>query len=76
MEENKKIETTQSELPKEQIAVAFDKDSLSPEKILTGTFTKTSLSWDRLTPAMQLAAGTMQKIKGVIVTKDGIDLIF
>ena len=76
MNKKTKIETSQEELPTEQIAVAFDKDSLSPEKITTGSFTKTNLTWERMMPAMQLAAGTMQKIKGVIVTKEGVDLIF
>lgn len=75
MDDKTKIEATQEEQPKKQIAVAFDKDSLSPEKITKGTFIKTFVSWERMCPAMQLAAGTMQKIKGVIVTEQGIDLI-
>ena len=76
MSENKnKITTENKEIHPEKLAIAFDKEALSSEKILSGSFTKTFISWDRICPALQLASGTMSPIKGVIVNKDGIELI-
>lgn len=70
---NYKVETGRED-PKPKVAVSFDK-SFDSDSYKNNAYTKTFISWERLIPVLQLALGTNEKPKGVIIDRDGLDVI-
>ncbi len=72
--DNKNVEFKQEPAAKPKVAVSFDK-AFDTSTYKNGSFTKSFVSWERLIPVLQLAIGTTEKPKGIVIDKDGIDVI-